>query len=263
MTVAAAYACRVTIPASKCSGFTFALDSPDFSAGPSFAIGLTFAFLVALSLCLPLLKRRTCTGPSSSSCVTCMASNFRTVSSSTCPCDPGYYDVLTGLCSACHYTCLYVQPLGNRVIIVSVVASPLGPSWGGSGVCNAPPSFIWVAHRTCNGAGASKCLTCKSASSRTLTNSTTCPCNAGTFDAGVGNCGLCNSTCRSVPVGFLRHSSTRPGTLFVCRVTVSSQTPTPSTDLAVQDVQWHEQQLHVMRCPGSPRTRSSVQHLRV
>lgn len=91
---------------------------------------------------------KTCNGGTSSQCITCLSTSFRTHTSNSCPCNSGYYDAGAAVCVICHYTCRTA---------------------------------------TCTGATATTCATCNAAKMRTYIAGTTCGCMTGYFDNSTSN----------------------------------------------------------------------------
>jgi hypothetical protein len=63
------------------------------------SINLILCFFCAYALGLCPTGCSSCSG-ASSNCKTCDADSFRTLVSSACPCDPGYYDAGTSVCGS-------------------------------------------------------------------------------------------------------------------------------------------------------------------
>ena len=99
----------------------------------------------------------TCSGPSNTQCITCLASEHRTIfGGNTCPCDNRYFDNNVEICANCHYSC-------------------------------------WV----CSGANQNQCTQCQPSDNRVSTpTSNTCPCINRYFDNGADfDCKGCHFSC--------------------------------------------------------------------
>eukprot|EP00828_Plagiopyla_frontata_P044041 TRINITY_DN7064_c0_g1_i1.p2 TRINITY_DN7064_c0_g1~~TRINITY_DN7064_c0_g1_i1.p2 ORF type:complete len:248 (+),score=42.83 TRINITY_DN7064_c0_g1_i1:768-1511(+) len=148
----------------------------------------------------------TCNGTSSSDCLTCNSSNFRSFSSNKCDCDPRYYDDGTDnpKCQPCNYSCYACS--GNLETQCTDCYANDHRHLNNSNQCicdyyyyddGTENSICQPCNHTCltcNGPGVNQCLSCNSSDHRTY-DSTTCPCDDGYIDNSVLICVSCHSTC--------------------------------------------------------------------
>ena len=140
---------------------------------------------------------------SDSYCTSCSATQFRTLSATTCPCNTGYFDNNTAICAKCHYSCQQCtnstscsvcdQSNGRKQAIAGV-GYCLCTEWtnsydDGKNVLCVKCNYKCV---TCDAQG---CLTCHS--TRTL-SANTCLCNIKYYDDGTStDCKPCDVSCQS------------------------------------------------------------------
>ncbi|KAL4488331.1 hypothetical protein ABPG72_019181 [Tetrahymena utriculariae] len=145
---------------------------------------------------------QTCNGMLQNQCLDCNKNNFRTLNSSVCECDAGYYDAGTEVCNICDITC---QTCSNSNSCSSCLETNFREKNGTSCECidgyieyNPKQKQCQKCHYSClkcNGADQNSCISCDSQNNRVL-NGQSCNCRQGYYH--IHNnpiCAPCDKTC--------------------------------------------------------------------
>ncbi|KAL4468968.1 hypothetical protein ABPG73_019736 [Tetrahymena malaccensis] len=146
----------------------------------------------------------TCNGMQKDQCLSCNQSYFRTLNSSICECNAGYYDAGTDMCNSCDITCKTCSN-GNPNSCNSCLESNFRKKIGTSCECidgyneyNPKQKTCYKCHYSClkcGGADQNSCISCDSQNNRVL-NGQNCNCRQGYYN--IDNnpiCAPCDNTC--------------------------------------------------------------------
>lgn len=141
-----------------------------------------------------------CTAVSSTlGCNACSATDFRTISVSSCPCNPNYYDAGTSICVACDPTCLTCSgSLASNCL--SCNSTKLLTQSGSSCICSSIQTFYLGTCTPCSSLQAgclyctgTTCTTCDSSLHRVTDGASGCTCGPGYAIDSVNTCQPCSS----------------------------------------------------------------------